>query len=442
MKDFFADDVLIEGESAALLYKEVKDLPIIDYHCHLDQSLIASDARFEDIGQLWLGGDHYKWRAMRMCGVDEYYITGGASWKEKFEKYASIVPRLAGNPLYYWTHLELRQVFGIDGPLNQDTADRIFEEANKKLQTLSVRKLLKKFRVEFVATTDDPTEDLAAHGTYDGVIVSPTFRPDKLYRLDPAYLEALGKAAGIEIKTLSDLKKALCARLDFFASKGCRISDHGFADFPASYASESEMERLFADRGNLTPAEEDAAFGYLLLFLMREYKKRDIVVQLHFSVQRNINTPMFEKLGADAGFDVIGKEPDLENVMNFLDRLPDGDRPAMILYTLNPNAIAPLACISGAFRNVYIGAAWWFNDTLSGIARNLDWISEYACLGTNLGMLTDSRSFSSYSRFDFFRRILCTFVGRKVDKGEYPLDDAKELVKNISYYNIKNLLKL
>ena len=362
--------------------------------------------------------------------------------EEKFEKYASIVPRLAGNPLYYWTHLELRQVFGIDGPLNQDTADRIFEEANKKLQTLSVRKLLKKFRVEFVATTDDPTEDLAAHGTYDGVIVSPTFRPDKLYRLDPAYLEALGKAAGIEIKTLSDLKKALYARLDFFASKGCRISDHGFADFPASYASESEMERLFADRGNLTPAEEDAAFGYLLLFLMREYKKRDIVVQLHFSVQRNINTPMFEKLGADAGFDVIGKEPDLENVMKFLDRLPDGDRPAMILYTLNPNAIAPLACISGAFRNVYIGAAWWFNDTLSGIARNLDWISEYACLGTNLGMLTDSRSFSSYSRFDFFRRILCTFVGRKVDKGEYPLDDAKELVKNISYYNIKNLLKL
>ena len=202
------------------------------------------------------------------------------------------------------------------------------------------------------------------------------------------------------------------------------------------------MERLFADRGNLTPAEEDADFGYLLLFLMREYKKRDIVVQLHFSVQRNINTPMFEKLGADAGFDVIGKEPDLENVMKFLDRLPDGDRPAMILYTLNPNAIAPLACISGAFRNVYIGAAWWFNDTLSGIARNLDWISEYACLGTNLGMLTDSRSFSSYSRFDFFRRILCTFVGRKVDKGEYPLDDAKELVKNISYYNIKNLLKL
>ncbi len=442
MKDFFADDVLLKGESAPLLYQAVKDLPIIDYHCHLNQDLIAADAALEDIGTLWLGGDHYKWRAMRMCGVDEYYITGGASWKEKFRKYAEIVPQLAGNPLYYWTHLELKQVFGIRGPLNGDTADRIFDEANEKLKSLTVRKLLKKFKVEFVATTNDPTEDLAAHGTYDGVLVSPTFRPDKLYRLDPAYIEELGKAAGMEIGTLADLQKAICARLDFFESKGCRISDHGFADFPASYATEEEMEKLFSRRGGLTAAEEDAAFGYLLLFLMKEYKKRDIAVQLHFSVTRNINTPMFRKIGVDAGFDVIGKEPDPENVMKFLDRIPDEERPVIILYTLNPNAVAPLACISGAFRNVYIGAAWWFNDTLNGIVRNLDWVAEYACLGTNLGMLTDSRSFSSYSRFDFFRRILCTFVGEKVDKGEYPPEEAKELVRNISYYNIKKLLKL
>lgn len=442
MKGFFADDILLKGESAALLYKEVKDLPIIDYHCHLNQDLIASDAPVGDIGTLWLGGDHYKWRAMRMCGVDEYYITGGASWKEKFEKYAEIVPQLIGNPLYYWTHLELQQVFGIYEPLNKDTADKIFDEANKKLQSVTVRGLLKKFKVQFVATTNDPTETLASHGAYDGIAVSPTFRPDKLYSLDPAYIADLGKAAGAEIKTLADLKQALCARIDFFASKGCRISDHGFADFPAAYATESEMEGLFARRGSLNAAEKDAAFGYLLLFLMGEYKKRNIVVQLHFSVTRNINSPMFKKLGADAGFDVIGKEPDLENVMRFLDKMPDEERPTIILYTLNPNAVAPLACISGAFRGVYMGAAWWFNDTVNGISRNLDWISEYACLGTNLGMLTDSRSFSSYSRFDFFRRILCTFVGKKVDKGEYPLEDAKTLVKNISYYNIKNLLKL
>ena len=442
MKEFFGKDILLDGESSKILYEEVKDLPIIDYHCHLDQDKIAEDAKFENIGQLWLAGDHYKWRAMRMCGVDEYYITGEASWEEKFAKYAEILPKLIGGPLYYWTHLELQQVFGITKPLNKNTADEIYKEANEKLKQLSVRKLLKLFNVEFVATTNDPAEDLHNHTTYDGTVVSPTFRPDKLYNLNSAYIEQLGWEEGMKIKTLNDLKQVICSRLDFFVSKGCRISDHGFLDFPKTVASEEFAEFMFENRENLNAEERDAMFGYILLFLMKEYKKRNIVVQLHFSVTRNINKAMFKKVGVDAGYDVMSDEPNLVNVMKFLDKLPDEERPTTILYTLNPNAIAPLACISWAFRNVYIGAAWWFNDTLNGIKRNLDLISEYACLGTNLGMLTDSRAFSSYSRFDFFRRILCSFVGDKVDKGEYGLEDAKQLVKDISYYNIKNLLKI
>ncbi len=442
MKSFFGTEVLLDGENAKILYQEVRDLPIIDYHCHLDQDKIAADAKFENIGQLWLAGDHYKWRAMRMCGVDEYYITGKATWEEKFIKYAEILPNLIGGPLYYWTHMELQQVFGIFEPLNENTAAKIYKEANEKLQKLSVRKLLKSFNVEFVATTNDPIEDLKNHATYGNTVVSPTFRPDKLYTLDKVYLKELGNVAGIQINSLKNLKKAISARLDFYISKGCRISDHGFLDFPKTVADEKEAERIFHKGENLTDEEKDAIFGYILLFLMKEYKKRNIVAQLHFSVTRNVNSAMFKKVGVDAGYDVIAKEPDFTSVIRFLDKLTDEERPCIVLYTLNPNAIAPLACISGAFRNVYIGAAWWFNDTLNGIKKNLELVGEYACLGTNLGMLTDSRAFSSYSRFDFFRRILCSFVGEKVDKGEYPLEDAKKLVQNISYYNVKKLLKI
>ena len=442
MKEFFKDDILLNSSTASVLYKEVKDLPIIDYHCHLDQDKIEADSSFNDIGELWLSGDHYKWRAMRLCGVDEFYITGKASYEEKFYKYAEILPKLIGNPLYYWTHLELKQVFGIDLPLNKDTAKEIYKKANEALKKLSVKKILHKFNVEFVATTNDPIEDLHNYDSFKDIKVTPTFRPDKLFSFNKEYLLNLAKVENKNINNLEDLKEVLRNRLDFFISKGCKISDHGFYDFPARIASEDEMEEYLSRYENLSKEEQDAFFGYMLKFLFSEYKKRNIVVQLHFSVKRNINGDMFAKVGVDSGFDVIAKEVNYDNLINLLDALKDEDRPTIILYTLNPNAIAPLACISGAYRNVYIGAAWWFNDTLNGIKRNLDLVSEYAVLGTNLGMLTDSRSFSSYSRFDFFRRILCDFVAEKVERGEYPLEDAKELVKNISYYNIKNLLKL
>lgn len=442
MKSFFDNDILLGSEHATILYEEVKDLPIIDYHCHLDQKQIANDAKFEDLGQMWLSGDHYKWRAMRLCGIDEHYITGGASWKEKFLKYAGIMPKLIGNPLYYWSHLELHQVFGISRILNANSAEDIYAKANEKIKELSVGKLLKKFKVEFIATTDDPSDDLSFHQTYDGVTVSPTFRPDKVLSFDKAAIEALSAAAGMDIKTFADIKSALKVRLDFFAAKGCRISDHGFLDFPKKYASDDAAENLYARIDAASKEDKDSLFGNLLVFLMREYKKRNMVVQLHFAVVRNINTSMYLKLGPDTGYDVIAPESDPAGVIKFLDKLPDAERPVTILYSLNPNTIAPLASISGAFRNVHIGAAWWFNDTLEGIKRNLSIVSEYAVLGTNLGMLTDSRSFLSYSRFDFFRRILCSFVGDKVDKGEYSFKDAITLVKDICYYNIKELLRV
>lgn len=440
MRKFFDENVLLENESAIELYKEVKDLPIIDYHCHLDQHKIKNDAKFNDIGELWLSGDHYKWRAMRMCGVDEYYITGDASYEEKFIEYATILPKLMGGPLYYWTHMELKQVFGINEPLNKDSAKRIYDEANKKLSSLSVRKLLKLFNVEFVATTDDPIDDLLSHGKYDDTLVTPTFRPDKLYDFNSNYINELGEASGIEIKDLETYKEAIKTRLDYFVSKGAKISDHGFKDFPKNIASEEEAKKLFLKRDNLTNEERDSLFGYLLIFLFKEYKKRNIIVQLHFAVTRNINTPMFKKLGPDHGFDVVGKDCDVDNCIKLLDALSDEERPTIILYSLNPTQVPALASISGAYRNVLIGAAWWFNDTLLGIKRNLEVVSEYACIGTNLGMLTDSRSFSSYSRFDFFRRILSSFIGEKVEKGEYTIEDAKILVKDICYNNIKNLL--
>ena len=442
MNDFFTDRVLLKGEASKAIYESIKTLPIIDYHCHLDQKAIRDDKRFNDIGELWLGADHYKWRALRMMNVDERFITGNASYHDKFLKYASIMPALCGNPLYYWTHFELKQVFGISSPLNEDTAETIYKKANEELSKLSTRKLLRKFNVCFVATTNDPIESLNDHGEFSNVKVTPTFRPDRLYDFSPSYLEELGKAVGYSLSTLELLQKAIVDRLDYFVSKGCKIADHGFTNFPKSYANEIEARDLYLKRGSLNPTEKDRLFGYLLVFLMKEYKKRNLLAQIHFSVIRNANRLMYERLGADRGFDVIGEENSLYDLILFLNQFLEEQRPTIVLYTLNPESLKAIASISGAFRDVLIGAAWWFNDTLIGIRNNLETISEYALLGTHLGMLTDSRSFSSYSRFDFFRRILATFLGEKVDGGEYPLSDAKILARKISYENIKERFSL
>ena len=440
MKEFYGEELLLNSGSAKEIYGEVKDLPVIDYHCHLDRNKIKADAQFSDIGQLWLSGDHYKWRAMRLCGVDEEYITGGASYHDKFLKYAEIVPQLAGNPLYYWTHLELRQVFGICEPLNKDSAERICKQANERLKNISVGTLLKQYKVEYVATTDDPCDDLSAHGRYGGTVVSPTFRPDKLLALDGAYLRRLGEVAGYEITTLADLLRAAKERLQYFVAHGCRISDHGFQKFPSRYPTRAEAERLFLRRGELSAAEREELFGYLLVELAKLYKKYGIVMQLHFAVTRNVNEKMFERCGADAGFDVIADGTRVEDVIGYFRQLTDDERPETILYTLNDSDLPALAALTGAYCHVKMGAAWWFNDTVQGIRKNLSVIAEYSVLGTNYGMLTDSRSFSSYARFDFFRRILSDYLGDLVEKGEYDMAAAKELARNVCYFNIKKAL--
>ena len=437
---FFDDNLLIYNQTGKALYQQVNALPIIDYHCHLDQKKIAANAPLGDIGELWLAGDHYKWRAMRMCGVDEYYVTGPASYREKFLKYAEILPNLIGNPLYYWTHLELKQIFGIDQPLNKDSAKAIYDQANEKLKGLSIGDLLDQFKVEFIATTDDPADDLCAHGCYAGVTVSPTFRPDKLFGFEEDYLSKLGKSAGVDIVTLDDLLKVLSTRLDFFVSKGCRMADHGMDRFPDRYVPYEKAYALFAQRATLSAADKETLRGYLLVWLAKEYAKRNICAQYHFAVTRNVNPPMFSLCGADSGFDVVSELPSTANLIGFLSQISDDQRPNTILYTLNDANLAAIASISGAFRKVRMGAAWWFNDTVEGIRRNLKIISEYASLGNNLGMLTDSRSFSSYCRFDFFRRILCDYVGNLVEKGEYDESGALELVKNVCYYNAKNMV--
>ena len=440
MRSFFDENVLLYSEPAKKLYATVKDLPIIDYHCHLNQTMIKENAKFDTIADLWLAGDHYKWRAMRLAGVDEKYITGDSTMYEKFEKYCEIMPKLCNNPLYYWSHFELKQIFGINLEINKANCKEIYDTANAKLKTLDVQSLLKFYNLEYIATTDDPIDDLHDNGVYNGIKVSPTFRGDKLLTLSQDYFDKLGKVAGVDIKDLPSLKKALLIRLDYFISKGCRVCDHGFEDFPSNILDDEEANKAFLNKENLDETTRSGLVGNIFNFLLREYKKRNMIVQLHFAVVRNINTPMFKKLGPDHGFDVMSKEANIANLITLLDSVNDEERPTIVLYTLNPTTIPALACISGAYRNVLIGAAWWFNDTVGGIRRNLDIISEYSILGTNLGMLTDSRSFSSYSRFDFFRRLLCNFVGDKIEKGEYTLESGYTLVKDICYYNIKRLL--
>lgn len=442
MERFFGDGVLLGTDAAKLLYDSVRSLPVVDIHCHLDRKAIAADARFSDIGELWLAGDHYKWRAMRMLGVEEKYITGDADGRDKFLKYAEIMPRLVGNPLYYWTHFELKKIFGIAEPLDGDSAADIYARANARLRGLSVRKLLEMFDVEYAATTDDPTDDVDDCGVYGGTRVVPTFRPDRLFDWDTEYIRAIGESAGIGITTLDELCAALERRLDYFVSRGCKMSDHGFAAFPKTYPTAARAREIFAARGNsaFDAAAMDALSGFMLVWLAHEYARRGITMQIHFAVRRNVNTAMYARCGADSGFDVSGDAQPIDGLIAFLDAVGDARRPQTVLYTLNDANLPSIATASGAFRNVRMGAAWWFNDTLGGIKRNIETIAEYAALGNSLGMLTDSRSFSSYSRIDFFRRILCDYLGGKAERGEYDMSAAYAIAADVCYNNAKRLV--
>lgn len=442
MKDFFGQDVLLNTEEAKQIYAHIADMPIIDYHCHLDASRIANNTPLDSLARLWLESDHYKWRAMRLCGVDEEYITGNAPYDEKLFKYASIMPRLARSPLYYWTHLELSRIFQINEPLNERTVKGIAKRADEMLSALKTRDLLKRFGVEYIATTDDPTDDLRWHGTYDGITVAPTFRADKLLFPDEAYISRLSESVGFPVTSVAELLRAARVRLAYFKAHGCRIADHGFKSFSSRNLNDVQAETLFERIGKLDDEEKTDLAGYILQELTRIYGEEGIVMQLHFAVTRNVNGEMYSRVGADSGFDVMSSPVTVESVINYLGQIPDEARPVTILYSLNPRTAEELATLSGAFRRVYLGAAWWFNDTVSGIIRNLDIMGEYAVLGTSPGMLTDSRSFASYVRFEFFRRILSDRLGELVNKGEYDMDAALSVAASISYSNIKEVLEL
>jgi len=443
MKEFFGDALLLNTPAAEALYAEVKDLPIVDYHCHLNEAELQNDRKFDSLGELWLAADHYKWRAMRLCGVDEKYITGDASFYEKYLKYAEIFPLLCGGPLYYWTQLELKLLFDIREPLNSESAERIWKKANEALKTLTAKQILKKFRVEYVATTDDPASPLSMHGMCGDTNVRPTFRPDFALNMDVAALERLENAVGRKLDTLQDLKNALEERLNYFLSKGCKIADHGMDFLPMADIGEERAAALYVKRATLTDCERQELFSHLMYFMASLYAKNNIVMQLHFATFRNVNSTLASVIGRDSGFDIMRGHVDIDALVYFFDALVKrGALPKTVIYTLNPACVPALCTLSGAFPNVRIGAAWWFNDTVEGIRRQIKYAAEYTALGTSLGMLTDSRSFASYARFDFFRRILADVIGEWVDAGEYAMDHARKLMYDVCYGNVKEFLGL
>ena len=458
MKAFLDDDFLLTTPTARRLYQVARSMPILDYHCHLDPKEIAQDRRFENITQVWLGGDHYKWRLMRANGVDEAYITGDAPDREKFQKWAETLELAIGNPLYHWSHLELRRYFGYEGVLNGDTAQEVWELCNQKLQepAMSARSLIANSGVTLVCTTDDPADSLEWHqqlaqDSSFPVKVLPAWRPDAAMGLERLeyldYLQRLGQAAGVEIRTYGDLKKALLSRMAFFDKMGCRASDHALTVAVCQPASEEELERVFQKRleGEPLTQEELAAFqtGFLR-FVAGEYKRLGWVMQLHYGCRRNNNTRMFHKLGRDTGYDaVLQGTPSLE-VAAFLDLLASQDAlPRMVLYSLNPNDDEGLNSVIGCFQDgtplgrIQQGSAWWFNDHKAGMVKQLTAFANGGLLGNFIGMLTDSRSFLSYPRHEYFRRILCELLGAWVENGEYPADwkALEKMVRGVCYNN-------
>lgn len=459
MKAFMDKDFLLSTDTAKELYHGVAaNVPILDYHCHINPQEIAEDRKFENITQVWLGGDHYKWRQMRSNGVDEYYITGDAPDREKFQKWAETLEKAIGNPLFHWSHLELQRYFGYTGILNSETAEEVWNLCNAKLQedSMSVRNLIKQSGVTLICTTDDPADDLswhkviAADDTFD-VKVLPAWRPDKAMNLEKPdyadYLKKLGEAAQMEIKTFADLKEALKKRLAFFESMGCCASDHALEYVMYVPASDEELEAIFAKRvnGEAITREEELKFKTaFMLFVGREYARMGWAMQLHYGCKRDNNVTMYNKLGPDTGYDCINNYAPSSQTADFLNALiSTNELPKTIIYSLNPNDDEAIGTILGCFQNsdavgkIQQGSAWWFNDNKTGMIKQMTSLANLGLLGNFIGMLTDSRSFLSYSRHEYFRRILCDLIGTWVENGEYPKDmkNLEKIVKGISYNN-------
>ncbi|MGI4870935.1 MAG: glucuronate isomerase [Janthinobacterium lividum] len=461
MKSFLSDDFLLQTATARQLYHEhAAPQPIIDYHCHLPPDQIAQNRQFENITQIWLYGDHYKWRAMRANGVNERYVTGDATDWEKFEKWAETVPYTLRNPLYHWTHLELRRYFGITELLNKDSARRIYDQCNALLQTpeYSVQGLLRRMNVVTVCTTDDPADSLEHHVALArqdiGLRVLPTFRPDKAMTPEapdyPAYLDRLGTAAGVDIQTYPDLQTALRQRHDFFAAQGGRLSDHGLEQIYAAEYTGEEVAAIFgkARAGQaLTLLELEQFKSAMLVFLAELDWEKNWTQQFHLGALRNNNSRALRQLGPDTGWDSIGDFAQGRALSRFLDRLDNQDKLAKtIIYNLNPADNDLLATMIGNFQDgsvagkIQFGSGWWFLDQKDGMEKQLTALSNMGLLSRFVGMLTDSRSFLSFPRHEYFRRILCNMLGRDVEEGELPAEELGwigQVVENISYGNAR-----
>ncbi len=475
MKPFMDQDFLLEtGAAKKLFHDYAEKTPIIDYHCHIDPNQIADDTHTANITELWLGGrtpaggyfgDHYKWRLMRSAGVPEKYITGDADPEEKFAAWAGALRGAAGNPLYHWTHLELQRYFGITEPLTKENASAVYRACNERLsqEDMSVRGIIKKSNVKLICTTDDPVDDLHAHEKIAAdksceVTVLPAFRPDKAMRVDKPtfapYIKTLEEVVGYPIETMDELRQALLSRIDYFEARGCNVSDHALDSLFCAHASEDELD-IILQKGkqglHISEKEYQAFHTDLLLTCAKAYKKKNWVMQLHFGCIRDNSSRMYGLLGADTGYDAMNDGFTAKGLAAFLDLLEKQDAlPRTILYSLNPADNGVIGTVMGAFQTnsdipgrIQLGSAWWFNDHKTGMELQLRDLMNLGYIGGFVGMLTDSRSFLSYTRHEYFRRILCNVLGNLVENGEYPWDEKYlgQMVRNISYENARRYFR-
>lgn len=464
MKKFIHDDFLLETDHAKELYHSFAETqPIIDYHCHLPANELANNKRFENMTKIWIDGDHYKWRAMRALGIEEKYITGNASDREKFKKWAETVPYALRNPLYHWTHMELSRYFGIDELLSPKSAEKIYDQCNAQLglPTFSTQGLVDSMNVEVICTTDNPLDDLSHHKKIADsdwpVKVLPTFRPDELIDIEKAgftdYLTALSEVTGINITDFESLREAIKDRVNHFHDHGCRLSDHGLPHLYGTEFSEKDINRILSnrfDKKTLTCAETAQYKSAILYVLGGLYAEKNWVMQFHLGPIRDTNKAVLSKIGMNAGVDSIGDFQQAEQLASFLNRLNENDcLPKTILYNSNPNDNEVFATMAGNFTGegikgkVQFGAAWWFLDQKDGITAQLDSISNMGLLSCSIGMLTDSRSFLSFPRHEYYRRILCNILGNDIKMGLLPNDMEwiGKIIQDITYNNAKEFFQ-
>lgn len=463
MKPFMDEDFLLSTETAKKLYHEIAEqMPIIDYHCHINPQEIAEDRKFDNISQVWLGGDHYKWRVMRAAGTTEDKVTGDADDREKFRAFAATMLQLIGNPLYHWSHLELQRGFGITEPLTPDNADEIYDKCNEILKGYSARSLMEKFNVKAICTTDDPVDDLHWHDMIAAdesfsIKVLPAFRPDKAVNIEKpgfdAYIQKLSGVVGRELTSAEDVAAALCERIDYFNAKGCLCADHGLDYCMYAAPDSAAANEAFALAMSGKKPEKALADAYKTLVTIacaKKYTELDWVMQIHFGCLRDNNKPQFAKLGPDTGYDAVNSQSGVENVAPLLNAFAENDGlPKVILYSLNPVDNTAIATIMACFQGGGIagkmqqGSAWWFNDNRPGMRQQLTDLASNGVLGRFVGMLTDSRSFLSYTRHEYFRRVLCELLGEWVESGQYPSDEKqlRKLVEDLCYNNTNEFFR-